>query len=182
LIQTHLPKITEDLFISNQFPFRDNQIQFFHYPIIPFLFVLDRKIADELDLFKSSTNPLQFYDSTSQSMKTVYLDLLCSLQDQPERRTSVGLMLGNSTYACRFGYLCDYRKLHKVVKSCNQCFQSMLDNGNATPDCRNCVNWDLPEDCDILKFQPNHNYPSDSPYLTYDKMIFPQKLTVSYLK
>jgi hypothetical protein len=144
--------------------------------------LVEKKFADELDLFKSSTNPLQFYDSTSQSMKTVYLDLLCSLQDQPERRTSVGLLLGNSTYACRFGYLCDYRCLHKVVKSCNICFQSMLDNGYASPDCRNCVNWDLPEDCDILKFQPNQNYPSDSPYLTNDKMISPHKLTVSYLK
>jgi hypothetical protein len=143
--------------------------------------LVEQKFAEELILFKSKENPLKFYDQSTQSMKFVYLDLLCSLQDQPERRSSCGLMLGNSTYACRFGYFCDYKRIYKVVKSCRQCFQSMLDSGTSFAGCTQCVNWDLPQDSDLIKFPPIQNYPMDSPFLTNDRKLLPRKLTVSHL-
>jgi hypothetical protein len=47
---------------------------------------VEDRLVQELDSFKQST-PLCFLDGSSKSMKSIYIDLLCSIQDQPERRS-----------------------------------------------------------------------------------------------
>jgi hypothetical protein len=51
----------------------------------------------------------------------MYLELVASLQDQPECRASNCLMLGSGRYSARWGYSADISSLLAKISSCNSC-------------------------------------------------------------
>jgi hypothetical protein len=142
---------------------------------------VEKMFCSELELFKGST-PLQFYDGTTGSMKTVFLDILCALQDQPERRTSLCLMMGNSRFSPRWGFSFDYKFVKKHVVSCSNCFEILLDKKVPDSDCKDCVDWNIcSTNSQLLQFKPPKNYPNDSKLFTTEQMLHPVKLNTKFL-
>ena len=69
---------------------------------------LEDMFASEIELFKKE-DPLKFWDNSTRTFRSIYVDILCSMQDQPERRSGLCLMMGNSRMFSRFGYSCNYQ-------------------------------------------------------------------------
>jgi hypothetical protein len=141
---------------------------------------VESKFKSELDSLQSDI-PLIFFDSTSGTNKTVYVALLCSLQDQPERRTSLSLLMGNAKFAPRFGVSLPYSLLKSKIVSCKQCSLHLL-NGDFPPvTCLNCVNWCDDFSNDLLKINVPKGYPNDCHHLTEDKCLRPKYIDKQFL-
>ena len=96
-------------------------------------------------------------------MVKIYAELFASFQDQPERRATNHLMLGNGQYTSRFRYAADLSAVSNVIPACDKCLEEELLN----PDlylkniCENCLAWDMPFDSGRLDFPPPKNYPQE---------------------
>jgi hypothetical protein len=143
--------------------------------------LVDQKFASELECFKK-LEPIVLYDAFRVRNVSVYLDLLCSLQDQPERRPSCYLMMGNSRTAPRWGYSLDYKSLSNCIKSRKTCITYKLDCNVPIDRCSECTNWEITLDSELLHFPLPKGYPNDSPYVTNDGKLRPTLLTTSFLK
>jgi hypothetical protein len=126
--------------------------------------VVESRFSDELENFKQNT-PLQFLDGASKVMKSIYVDLLCSIKDQPERRSSMCMRMGNSRHTPRWGYCFDYRQKASTIVSCDHCFQSIKLYGSHISNCDKCVSWMITVDdnnadnAQFLKFDPPPGFP-----------------------
>jgi len=61
-----------------------------------------------------------FYHGTLKKNVTVYLELLVSMQDQPERRAANYIMLGSSTYTARWGVSLNTMEVACNIPSCKK--------------------------------------------------------------
>ena len=96
----------------------------------------------DLEAFKKDI-PLSFWDSSAKVKKSVYLDILLSMQDQPERRAGLSLMMGNSRMHPRFGISCDYVAIQQSQRSCKDCYKRLTKKEEDNITCPNCLNWSL---------------------------------------
>jgi hypothetical protein len=71
----------------------------------------------ELDEFQSGKK-VSFYHGALKKNLTVYLELLVSMQDQPERRAANYIMLGSSTYTARWGVSLNTMEVACNIPSC----------------------------------------------------------------
>ena len=85
---------------------------------------LEKRMVLDLEAFKKDI-PLSFWDSSAKVKKSVYLDILLSMQDQPERRAGLSLMMGNSRMHPRFGISCDYVAIQQSQRSCKDCYKRL---------------------------------------------------------
>jgi hypothetical protein len=91
------------------------------------------------------------------------------MNDQPERRGNLKLANGNSIIHGRFGMLIDCRQLKDVIRSCNRCTRSIIDEidlgvkinnywrGN---NCELCSAWLFNIDNNLLTYKPDKDYPN----------------------
>jgi hypothetical protein len=77
---------------------------------------IEEKFMEELEMFKHGTN-VSFYHGRLQRNVIVYLELLVSLQDQPERRSANYVMLGGSRYTARWGVAIDLAAVASNIPS-----------------------------------------------------------------
>lgn len=122
---------------------------------------VEKLFAEELQNFKRGEN-ITFYHGALKRNVTVYLELLVSLQDQPERRSSNYIMLGGSKYTARWGVSLDIAQVASNIPSCSMCFESLLCgmmDTNST--CSNCLNWETDIDNELLHYVPPINYPQE---------------------
>jgi hypothetical protein len=143
-------------------------------------FEFEQNFLEEIQAFQKD-QPLIFWDNHSRTKKKVYVDILCSMQDQPERRSGLNLMMGNSNFFPRFGYSCNYLYINKVQKSCLLCEDYLWNNKQNIEECSKCVNWDIDSDNKLCYFKPNDKYPKDCDMLLPNGMLRPKKITTEFL-
>jgi len=80
--------------------------------------------ASDLQEFREGKS-VSFYHGGQKCNVIVYLDVLVSLQDQPERRSSNSVMLGGSTYTACWGVSTNINAVASHVSACANCFSSL---------------------------------------------------------
>lgn len=141
---------------------------------------LEKRMVLDLEAFKKDI-PLSFWDSSANVKKSVYLDILLSMQDQPERRAGLSLMMGNSRMHPRFGISCDYVAIQQSQRSCKDCYKRLTKKEEDNITCPNCLNWSLNIENKLCHFKAPENYPDDCPFLLNEKYLQPRVLTTDLL-
>ena len=98
--------------------------------------------CEELRLLSTSPG-VEMYSQRDKGMVRVHAEMLVSLMDQPARRGANKLMLGNSQFAARFGYMFDYKAEASSVPSCAACQTSLQSTGESILNCQGCKSWRL---------------------------------------
>ena len=146
---------------------------------------LEESFKQELDRF-SRGNLIRMYNGHTKSMCLVHLELLASVQDQPERRAENCVSLGNATFTSCWGDLVDYKQLVSKIIPCNPCRNILLNGShheaNQIGGCTACVSWDLnsAHSKRLLRAKPVSDYPADQ--LDDDGLIPPRKMTFDTLR
>jgi hypothetical protein len=86
---------------------------------------VEEKFASELMQLRSG-KVMDFYHGGVKKMVRVHLDLFCSLQDQPERRSANYIMLGGSKYTARWGLAGDFAAVASGIPACSVCWSNLL--------------------------------------------------------
>ena len=122
---------------------------------------VEERFASEVIELSSGDNNWFYCESLKKSVR-VHVEMMASLQDQPERRQANCIMLGSGRYCARWGYTANFTKIASALISCQDCYHSLL-YGTVMPNhCPNCVNWNLMADSPLLKFPPPDDYPIDA--------------------
>ena len=96
------------------------------------------------------------YNGRTKQMCHVHVELIASVQDQPERRGATSILGGNSLYTARFGYLANLKELVNVLPPCEDCETTLLahDDSRRLPvqmlqnnlnRCTDCAAWSFDE-------------------------------------
>jgi hypothetical protein len=96
-------------------------------------------------------------------------NIITCLQDQPERRETLYLARGNSTYHGRFGFSMDTGQVRQVLVPCDECYTSLRDESmdkESEPkrrhgNCVNCSCWAYNIDHPLLRSKAPSDYPED---------------------
>jgi hypothetical protein len=131
---------------------------------------------------------LLMYSRYHKSPVYVHADLFTYKMDQPERRTNLRLLAGNSNTHGRFGYLADLKNKVNVVKSCENCTRSIIkeyeedhvsENGWRSKKCQKCTAWMYNIDSELLDYNADDDYPQEC----YDRngKLMVKKLSFKYL-
>ena len=124
-----------------------------------------------------------FYNGRTGCMTRVHLDIFVSIMDQPERRSTNHIALGNSQFHSRFGCIADMSELKDILPSCKPCFAklfhplSIFNPHDQT--CKKCTSWET-LDHSLLKFKPPTKFPVEE--LPPDGKLSPTKLTYDILR
>jgi hypothetical protein len=139
---------------------------------------VEQLFANELQEFREGI-AVPFYYGKIKRNVFVYLEVLASLQDQPERRKSSCIMLGGSKYSSRWGYSMDLNHVSKYVPACISCFHNLMHNITADT-CERCVNWNTDDVThELMKFPAPPNFPADE--VPIGNLLSPIKLSYSIL-
>ncbi len=140
---------------------------------------VELKFAEDLQKLRSGT--CSMYCKSAGEVVTVYLELLLSLQDQPERRGANYLMLGSGKYSARWGYSGNLTNVVSNIPTCTECLERLQHIGTTElPYCPMCTNWYTCSDHLLLRSDPPQNYPRDA--LTHGQQLSPFQLTYSILQ
>jgi hypothetical protein len=103
---------------------------------------VEEEFAQDLQDLRSGN--LQFRVGKYGILVYVYADILASLQDQIERRSSNCVMLGSSTHSARWGHVCDISAISGQLPSCQTCWTSLSSDIATSSTChgKSCLNWD----------------------------------------
>jgi hypothetical protein len=124
---------------------------------------VEQLFAQELLQFKCGKEIVIYHGKMKTNVK-VYLDLLCSLQDQPERRSCNYIAMGNSRYTAKWGVSIDYSKVYKNIPACENCWLHLTQLKHIR-HCRHCTCWDVGNDkVGLLHYQAPSDYPSSEIY------------------
>ena len=144
--------------------------------------IVECHMVKELKHLQSPNEHNLFYYYRTQSMVRVHFEILISLQDQPERRGCCGLMLGQGSYAARWGYSCNFNAVSHSIVSCDKCYGELLENIGVT-SCNKCTNWEIVgTGCTILESDPPDHFPANASHLTDTNKISPFQLSFDILK
>ena len=101
---------------------------------------IEELYAEEITRLRTGT--LKFYHGKYKKNVCVYADVLASLQDQPARRKSNSILMGNSQYTPRWGHIVDCSAATKPIPSCLTCKNRLLNTQDVgSPTCEQCYNW-----------------------------------------
>ena len=143
--------------------------------------IVEEHMSTELNILSQKDGNNIFYDKRKDQMVRVHFELLVSLQDQPERRSSNGIMGGNGNYSSRWGYSCNFKAIQNELVTCGKCMKKLLKD---TPivKCKECTNWTIcGPNSKLLESSPSSDYPEDSPNLTLNKKLIPFQITYKEL-
>ncbi len=145
---------------------------------------VEKKFNEEMKIL--STGPPQlFYSKATNQMVKVHAERLAYLADQPERRASNFLMLGNSTHGARFGVSCNIKSVISKIPACAACTERNLSlhiDGmeEEVQSGFECSNWETSTQSGILDFEPEKEFPK-SEILSLTKQLSPLSLTYEVL-
>lgn len=143
---------------------------------------IEAMFSAELEAFKNGVD-VTFYHGGIKQNVLVYLELIASLQDQPERRKSNYIMLGGGKFTSRWGYSLDIAAVASNVPACAQCCRMNLNGGSFTQQCSpcvQCVNWDTYSSHELLKVTPPKDYPEE--HIPPTNVLSPLQLSYDLLK
>jgi hypothetical protein len=125
---------------------------------------VEEKIRQELAILRTG-QLAPVYVGGIKKFASIRCDLFAALQDQPERRSSNCLALGNGTHSARWLYSCNHAELYPRIRACRKCYASMkqrLRDGQwnlPLDDCPDCLNWNILKDSPLALCQPPKDYP-----------------------
>ncbi len=148
------------------------------YPI-----ALGKKQSDHNDVEELFAEELQklrsgnccFYNNSTQTYVKVYLELIVSLQDQPERRGGNYIMLGSGKYSARWGHSCNIGMIAKHLPSCDSCMQFNKKCLQPPATCSLCTNWETVGSNVLHRIIAPNNYPGDE-LCSNDRYLWPFEL------
>ena len=128
-----------------------------------------QKIFNDLAQHSSKKKPILTYSGNGTTILPVTIDVVACLGDQPERRGLNCLMLGAATHHARWRYSCNVGALVKVMRSCSNCENWLLQRvitGNTNTQetysqCTVCTNWWMDEHHPLLTYKAPKTYPSN---------------------
>lgn len=136
------------------------------------------------DIEKLRSGTCAMYSKSCREVVNVYMELLVSLQDQPERRAANHLMLGSGKYTARWGYSSNIAEVAQKIPSCSSCMNKLIHNGPLYSDindhCERCTNWNTCSAHPLLRTVPPNKYPRDM--LTHGTYILPFQLSYNTLR
>ena len=118
-----------------------------------------KAIFNDLKCLKSG-NFIALFSGYYKSPAYIHAELLAVVNDQPERRSSLAMSGGNSTFHSRFSYSCDYTKTILPIVSSLDCYNHIEKEYNEyainnkvfkynrewrSNKCHKCYNWLLDE-------------------------------------
>ena len=131
--------------------------------------IVEDRFKEELKTLKNHAIKHYVYSSVLGKDIRVYGDVFASLMDQPERRSSNSLMLGNALFASRWGYSMNLKKLQNVLPPCELCYNKMKRKACAStivihdlfsdPICDQCLNWDVDRSHKLLHYKSPDSFP-----------------------
>lgn len=126
-----------------------------------------------------------------QGYDEVYLEILVTLQDQPERRSANYLLGGNSQFHTRWSWSCDVAQIAKNLPACDKCLENLLQGAHYTSlrndtslcnDCGSCLCFSFQRDgSPLLAYPPPPGYPPNADQDRFG-MLHPFRLTYEKLK
>jgi hypothetical protein len=141
---------------------------------------VEQQFAEELEKLRSGT--CVFYNSCTQSYVKVYLELIASLQDQPERRGSNYLMLGSGKFSARWGYSCNIGEIAKHMPACDSCKHYNNKCIQMTGTCSLCTNWETVGNHVLLLSAAPSKYPVHEQPSPEGSWLRPFELSYDILK
>ena len=145
--------------------------------------IVEHKFKEELSQLKSHDKKHFVYSAIEKKNIRVYGDIFSSLMDQPERRSSNCLMLGNGLFSSRWGYSLNLKKLQNVIPSCSSCYQRNLQDviscrkTNQVWKCDTCLNWNIDSQHKLLVYPSPNSFPEGELNEDKDKQIKPFQLS-----
>ena len=118
--------------------------------------------AKELHALSCGEDNIFFHGGLQKNVR-VHIELLASLQDQPERRGTNKILLGSSNFTARWGYSTNFSAVQKHLVPCPQCRRSLLQQHIIPQNCPtdSCVCWDLDRESPLLTYTPHSDFPQD---------------------
>lgn len=130
---------------------------------------VERAIQDDLSLLSEKQRDLPcFYDYRRRRMVKVVAKVALCIHDQLDRRSTLTLQQGNSTYHAMFGWSYDFTKNHKVVAPCMACTVSIMEEDEdwrlwwgtrsgkqydwRSGRCPNCTGWFFHQSSELLRY------------------------------
>ena len=119
--------------------------------------------ANELKQFQQHPLPL-FYHGGRKKMVRVYVGLLASLQDQPERRGANYILRGNSKYTARWGHSMNLAVIADKLVACRDCLKELVEGTDPSTltrevQCTKCTCWNTECGSNLLGFPVPKDYP-----------------------
>jgi hypothetical protein len=166
--------------ISHVYPLAVGPTDSDHEPI-------ERIILDDLKKLDCTRHnpraPVEMFNGQTKQNEKVSVHFLAMTQDQPERRSSNGMLGGKSTYHARFGYSFKIKDFIDTLPACTECLKHMEqvrgDDEWVPRPCSECHNWMARGTADIC-FKPSPDFPQDELppsgmvpciKLTYDALV-----------
>ena len=143
--------------------------------------IVESKFKKELLELKNQNRKHFVFSSVENSNIRVYGDMFASLMDQPERRSSNAIMLGNGTFSSRWGYSLNLNALQNVLPSCSSCYKKNLRNVMECPTstewkCNNCLNWNIDKEHKLIVYPSPNSFPDGELNQDKFKKLKPFKL------
>lgn len=142
---------------------------------------IEKRFKEDLESLKEMSGK-KFYHGGMKKMVSVHVELIVSIQDQPERRGVNQLMLGMSRYTPRWGYSLDFKQVADLLPSCDRCHQQLLSGTEMNEQCQKCTSWQVDSHSEQLCFTPPAHFPVGTRFAESNGKIKPHKLSYALLK
>jgi hypothetical protein len=127
---------------------------------------VEKKISEQLLELQDVNNTRPYYVGGNNKSMQAYFEVLATLTDQPERRSSNYLGAGNGTFTARALVSANHYALKQYLPSCRKCRKMLTDRFEegqwclAIPQCPDCLNWDVLENNPLALAPPPRGYPT----------------------
>lgn len=131
--------------------------------------IVEKKFKEELNVLRSKNKKHIVFSSKVGKNIRVYGDVFASLMDQPERRSSNSLMLGNGLFSSRWGYSFNFKAVYQILPPCKVCFSNMKRSlilseysdlqKSLNGTCEKCVKWNIDSKHTLMKYAAPENFP-----------------------
>ena len=150
---------------------------------------IDKRIQEEMENINQMDGDgkkKKFYCALLGCNIRVQVQTLAKMADQPERRATLGLGLGNSTFHARFGYIINLNELAKNIVPCTTC-QGKLYAGEKDWDaviCEHCTQWRMYGNHPLLLFNVPDGFPMEelSEAESIHGKMYPKRLSLPMLR
>jgi hypothetical protein len=123
---------------------------------------VEKKFAEEIASLSQQTSTNEIYSKRDKRMVIVFVAILASLMDQPERRDMCCLTLGGSCFGGRWRSAFNIERRWKLLLSCVACKEQLLDLSvkvNILQKCANCSCFEYDPEHPSLHTETPNNYP-----------------------
>jgi hypothetical protein len=123
---------------------------------------VEKKFAEEVASLSQQSSTNDMYSKRDKRMVIVFVEILASLMDQPERRDMCCLNLGGSCFGGRWRFAFNIEQFWEFLLPCVACMEQLLDVSvkvNKIQKCANCSCFECDPEHPSLHTETPNNYP-----------------------